>query len=119
MMKKHKYFPYGYGDSIIIGYCPRTKQPIREHRHKFQPRKNYSWIWFLIILAILVIGMSGCSYKPMYDPTSSTAIAYYDDLLHCRFVAQEQTSDFDYGYNEVKYVSRCMTGRGYTILDGE
>ena len=72
-----------------------------------------------IIFIYLILFVAGCAYKPMYDPTSSTATSYFDDLQHCRFVSEEQTSGFDYGYNEVKYISRCMEGRGYTILDGK
>ena len=68
---------------------------------------------------ILLFFLGGCAYKPMHDPTSSTAKSYYDDLQHCRFLVEQQTSSFEYGYYEVKYISRCMTGRGYTILNGE
>ena len=70
-----------------------------------------------LILILLLLG--GCAYEPMNDPTSSTANNYYDNLQHCRFLIKEQTSSFDYGYNEVKYVSRCMIARGHTILNGE
>ena len=52
---------------------------------------------------ILLIFLGGCAYKPMHDPTSSTAKSYYDDLQHCRFLVEQQTSIFEYGYYEVKY----------------
>ena len=71
-----------------------------------------------LILVLLLLG--GCAYKPMHDPAVSKAEnTYYEDLMNCRFLIQEQTSSFKYGYYEVKYVSKCMTGRGHSILDGE
>ena len=70
---------------------------------------------FLFLLMLIM----GCSYKPMWDPTSSTSHAFYDDKQHCQYLIQEQTSDWDYGYNEAKYISRCLEGRGYIILNGE
>ena len=74
------------------------------------------WLFFLLLLIMIIMG---CSSKPMHDPTGSKALAYYDDLQHCKFLIKEQTSAWDYGYNESIYVSRCLINRGYSILNGD
>ena len=72
------------------------------------------------LLLMLILIMTGCAkYTPVYDPTSSQSKAYFDDLQECRFLIEEQSSGWEYGYYEMRMVSRCMTGRGYSILNGE
>lgn len=72
------------------------------------------------IVLLLLLLTTGCSsYLPVYDPTSSSSHSYFDDLQECRFLIEEQSSSFEYGYYEVRMVSRCMTNRGYAVLNGE
>ena len=76
-------------------------------------------IFIVCLFLFLLMLIMGCSYKPMWDPTTSKVHAYYDDKQHCQYLIQEQTGAWDYGYNEAKYISRCLEGRGYIILNGE
>ncbi len=74
----------------------------------------------MIRIGLLFLLLTGCSsYLPVYDPTSSASHSYFDDLQECRFLIEEQSSSWEYGYYEVRMVSRCMTNRGYAILNGE
>ncbi len=72
------------------------------------------------IILFIALTLSACSYKPIYDPAVSTAKNdIFDDWQNCEFLIEKQTGSFDYGYNEVKYVSQCLINRGHSILNGE
>ena len=90
--------------------------PLKKRREQSMIIRNILIVSLFLFLLMLIMG---CSYKPMWDPTSSTSHAFYDDKQHCQYLIQEQTGAWDYGYNEAKYISRCLEGRGYIILNGE
>ena len=74
----------------------------------------------LLLLLLLLFLIAGCSYKPLHDPESSTAKnGLYDDWQHCIFLVEKQTSEWEYGWYETKYISQCLKMRGHTILNGE
>ena len=90
--------------------------PLKKRREQSMIIRNILIVSLFLFLLMLIMG---CSYKPMWDPTTSKVHAYYDDKQHCQYLIQEQTGAWDYGYNEAKYISRCLEGRGYIILNGE
>jgi len=117
--KKHKYFPYGkLVTPPIIGWCPRTKQPIRSKRYKKKDSSNIILFIAIVVACFVSLFLVGCtSYMPVYDPSGSDSKEFYDDLAECRFVAQSQMSSFSYGYYEKEVISKCMDNRGYSILN--
>lgn len=95
-----------------------------------------------ITLMILIIVLTGCSYKPVVDSRGlngkEVAHRYNDDLETCRSIAKENTNDFVEAYKavynyyirpatmwipdkmEFKYkalVKKCLTNRGHSVLE--
>ena len=95
-----------------------------------------------ITLMILIIVLTGCSYKPVVDSRGlngkDVAHRYTDDLETCKSIAKENTNDFVEAYKavynyyirpatmwipdkmEFKYkslVKKCLTNRGHSVLE--
>jgi len=110
-MPNLKIIPYG----DVIGYDARTRQPVRRYR-KYEKPFNWYKLFFWVVMILMFIAMTSCSYMPVYDPKGSQAKNFYGDLQECRFTAQSQMSGFQYGYHEEKVIKECMTNRDYSIL---
>lgn len=95
-----------------------------------------------ITLMILIIVLTGCSYKPVVDSRGlngkDVAHRYTDDLETCKSIAKENTNDFVEAYKavynyyirpatlwlpdkmEFKYkalIKKCLTNRGHSVLE--
>lgn len=95
-----------------------------------------------ITLIILIIVLTGCSYKPVVDSRGlngkEVAHRYTDDLETCKSIAKENTNDFVEAYKavynyyirpatlwlpdkmEFKYkalIKKCLTNRGHSVLE--
>lgn len=95
-----------------------------------------------ITLMILIIVLTGCSYKPVVDSRGlngkEVAHRYTDDLETCKSIAKENTNDFVEAYKavynyyirpatlwlpdkmEFKYkalIKKCLTNRGHSVLE--
>ena len=106
MKKRNKYFPYGYFSKQIVGYCPRTKQPVFEYRHTLPREKNYfkSYSRIIIVFLLLCVAMAlmGCSTTPndiIVDSrgkssanVDGSADRYHDDFYTCKSLVEDNTN---------------------------
>ena len=128
----------------IIGWCPRTKQPIRARRNHSKPINWYKWIVFTFLFLIFLMCLSGCSsYTPLLDDRGKSSAnidgdsnRQYDDLSTCRMIADDNTNEIINGskivYNKMRWrilwlspklktkndiINKCMEGRGHSVLN--
>lgn len=147
MKTKSKYFPYGYSRKDIIGYCPRTKEPVYVYKHVL-PKQSVSRSYkvrFLIIFILLSIGvaLAGCSTSPIVDSRGKSSAningdmdRYHDDYYTCQSIVKDNTNVvLDKGkvvYNGFRWrilwlspklqtrqdlINNCLEGRGYNVLN--
>ena len=146
-MKKNKYFPYGYVSKQIVGYCPRTRQPVYEYRHTLAKEKTmltkFSKVLILFLFLLIAMALMGCSNKPIVDSRGKSSAnikgdmnRFHDDYYTCKSLVEDQTN---YGwdiskniYNNLRwkvlwlspkmntrkdYINRCLEGRGYNVIN--
>ena len=104
MKPKNKYFPYGYYRREVLGYCPRTKEPIYQWKSpKSFPKKIKFTVAHkvLIICLLLTLGLflSGCSSTPIVDSRGKSSAnidgdmnRYHDDYYTCESLVKDNTN---------------------------
>ena len=142
--KKRKYFPYGnLMTPPIIGWCPRTKQPIRSKRYKKKDNSNTILFIAIIVACFVSLFLVGCSYTPVVDSRGKSSAniegnmdRFHDDLYTCKDIANDNTNEVlnvsKKVYNAFRWrvlwispklktdkdmVDRCLEGRGYSVLN--
>lgn len=146
-MKKNKYFPYGYFSKQIVGYCPRTRQPVYEYRHTLAKEKTmltkFSKVLILFLFLLIAMALMSCSNKPIVDSRGKSSAniegdmnRYHDDYYTCQNLVKDSTNVIlDKGkvvYNGFRwrilwlspklqtrqdYINNCLEGRGYNVLN--
>jgi|TARA_R100001440_G_scaffold68825_1_gene90458 hypothetical protein len=145
--KKHKYFPYGHFSKQVIGYCPRTRQPVYEYKHAIPIKKpflsGYARVIIIFFLLCVAMALMGCSNAPIVDSRGKSSAningdmnRYHDDLYTCEDIVKDNTNVVaDKGkivYNSFRWrilwlspklntrqdlVNNCLEGRGYNVLN--
>ena len=104
MKPKNKYFPYGYYRREVLGYCPRTKEPIYQWKspNDFPKKIRFtSSHKVLIIILLLTLGLflSGCSSTPIVDSRGKSSAnidgdmnRYHDDYYTCESLVKDNTN---------------------------
>ena len=139
MPKRNKYFPYGHFSKQVIGYCPRTRQPVYEYRHSVPVEKTY----FKLVFRLITMAVFGCSKAPIVDSRGKSSAnidgdmnRYHDDLYTCEDIVKDHTNVVaDKGkivYNSFRWrilwlspklttrqdlINNCLEGRGYNVLN--
>jgi len=103
-MKTKKLFPYGYHSKYIIGYCPRTRQPVYNYRTiipfkvPFYKRGPFKLLIFSLLLCLTVF-LAGCSTKPIVDSRGKSSAniegdmnRYHDDYYTCNSIVKDNTN---------------------------
>ena len=147
MPKRNKYFPYGHFSKQIIGYCPRTRQPVYEYRHLVPVEKTYYKLFFkvitIVVLLCLAMAVFGCSKAPIVDSRGKSSAningdmnRYHDDLYTCQDIVKDNTNivadKSKIVYNSFRWrvlwlspklqtrqdlINNCLEGRGYNVLN--
>lgn len=104
MKPKNKYFPYGYYRREVLGYCPRTKEPIYQWKspNSFPKKIKFTTPYkVLIIILLLTLGLflSGCSSTPIVDSRGKSSAnidgdmnRYHDDYYTCESLVKDNTN---------------------------
>ena len=104
MKPKNKYFPYGYYRREVLGYCPRTKEPIYQWKSPNSFPKKIKFTTphkVLIIILLLTLGLflSGCSSTPIVDSRGKSSAnidgdmnRYHDDYYTCESLVKDNTN---------------------------
>ena len=128
----------------IIGWCPRTKQPIRSREFEKKASSNVMLTITVIVACIVGLFLIGCSpYTPLLDDRGKSSAnidgdsnRQYDDLSTCRMIADDNTNEIINGskivYNKMRWrilwlspklktkndiINKCMEGRGHSVLN--
>ncbi len=104
MKSKNKYFPYGYYRREVLGYCPRTKEPIYKWKSPNSFPKKIKFTTpnkVLMIMLLLTLGLflSGCSSTPIVDSRGKSSAnidgdmnRYHDDYYTCQSLVKDNTN---------------------------
>jgi hypothetical protein len=147
MPKSNKYFPYGHYSKQVIGYCPRTRQPVYEYRQSIPVEKTYYKLFFkvltMFVLLCFAMVVFGCSKAPIVDSRGKSSAningdmnRYHDDLYTCEDIVKDNTNvvadKSKIVYNSFRWrilwlspklttrqdlVNNCLEGRGYNVLN--
>ena len=145
-MKPKKLFPYGYFKKEVIGYCPRTKEPVFRYSNNYVKRsKTSSLTKFFTIFTLLAIWLFfvGCSSSPIVDSRGKSSAniegdmnRYHDDYYTCVSLVEDNTNvvldNAKSLYNGLRWrvlwlspkiqtrqdlINNCLEGRGYNVLN--
>ena len=56
-----------YTQDPVIGYDARTRKPVRAFR-KYEKPFNWYKLFFWVVMILMFIAMTSCTYMPVYDP---------------------------------------------------